>query len=72
MNERVDNDDTPLIIAAREGFVDIMRYLLENGANVNLSDSENDNALHNASTCFDNSVAAINTLLNHGIDINSA
>lgn len=72
VNERVDNDGTPLIIAVREGFVDIMRYLLENGANVNLSDSENDNALHNASTCFDNSVTVIKTLLNHGIDINSA
>jgi serine/threonine-protein phosphatase 6 regulatory ankyrin repeat subunit B len=68
VNQRVDNDDTPLIIAARENLLDIVKTLLRNGADITLSDCEMENALHNA--CHIARRGVITTLLDAGININ--
>ncbi len=45
INTRDDNDDTPLIIASREGKVGLVRILLESGADMNLRNKSGQTAL---------------------------
>ncbi len=42
--------DTPLIVAAKNGHLEIMKKLVENGAEVNLANDHGNTALHY--TCF--------------------
>lgn len=59
----------PLLVAARAGNVEIARYLLDAGADMNLGDNENSNALHLAACGGQN--AMIDFLLERGMDIHA-
>ena len=59
--------DYPLIVAARQGRADVLAYLLEQGADLNVIDQYGNNALWAA--CFAESVDCINLLLQAGVNI---
>ena len=63
--EAVDNDGyTPLIYQSNDGRVDIVKYLLEKGADVNAKNNNGYTALHCART-----FQVAKTLVEHGADI---
>jgi ankyrin repeat protein len=63
------NRITPLHFAARGGFVDIVKYLIQTGANVNMQDRDNYTAMHYAA--LNGNRAIVDLLLQvQGIDVN--
>ena len=63
------NGDMPLFVAAGEGRSDIVRYLLEEGADVNAREKLGDTALTEAT--YYGHVALVKELLAHGADVNA-
>ncbi|XP_055709949.1 E3 ubiquitin-protein ligase MIB2 isoform X2 [Phlebotomus papatasi] len=59
---------TCLQVAAHQGHINLVRYLLSVGANVNMVDKEGDSTLHYAA--FGNQPEVMRVLLEHGADIN--
>ena len=65
-----ESSTTPLMIAVMENHVEVVKYLLQKGADISLTvGSEKRNALHTASE--HGSIAAIELLLSHGLSVNS-
>ena len=69
LDERVDNGGTALIVASREGAIDIVQDLLANGVNINLKNNDGNNALWFA--CFGNHFTLMQLLVNAGIDLDN-
>ena len=69
LDERVDNGGTALIVASREGAIDIVQDLLANGVNINLKNNDGNNALWFA--CFGNNLNLMELLINAGIDLDN-
>jgi len=63
------NGYMPLFIAAGEGRINVVRYLLAEGADVNAREKLGDTALTEAT--YYGHVALVNELLFHGADINA-
>jgi uncharacterized protein len=61
------HQDPPLILAAREGRIDVLNYLLQLDPNLNVLDRYGNNALWAA--CYNESSACIARLIDAGIDI---
>lgn len=62
--------DAPLTIAARQGHLEIMRLLLDNGANVDKADYDDDSTpLHLA--CLQKEIKMVKLLLARGADVNA-
>lgn len=59
---------SPIHVAAEEGKEEVVKFLLENGANVNLTNKFHQNALHIA--CLENQVRIVEILLQYDIDVN--
>lgn len=67
---------TPLMLATEHGHLDCMEFLLQAGADVNLSDDLNRNALHQAArSCFIRDIetfkSVISLLVKYKIDVNA-
>jgi ankyrin repeat protein len=60
---------TPLIVAAREGFPDAVKRLIEAGANIQAGDTINGTPLHHAAVGGETEIAA--ELLRAGADVNA-
>jgi uncharacterized protein len=60
--------DAPLILAARQGQIDVLDYLLQCGTDLNVVDQYGNNALWAA--CFSESATCIEHLIQAGIDLN--
>ena len=60
------NNDTPLLIAARKGYIDIVKLLIKNGAKINIQDDYGDTALHAAT--FNGHKDIVKFLLSKGAD----
>ncbi|VEP13863.1 Ankyrin repeat-containing protein [Hyella patelloides LEGE 07179] len=69
LNERVDNGATALIIASREGAIDVVRDLLASDVHINLKNNDGNNALWFA--CFSNHFDLMRLLINAGIDLDN-
>lgn len=70
VNSQDDGGWTPLVWACEHGYVDVVNYLILNGADVSLRDVEHNVALHWAA--FSGSSRIIELLLNiKGCDVNA-
>ena len=69
LNEKKDNGATPLIVASREGEIDIVRDLLACDINLDLKNNDGNNALWFA--CFNNNLTIMSLLINAGIELNN-
>lgn len=69
LNEKDDKGLTPLFCALLNGHVDIVKYLIEHGADVNAKDEHGWTLLHFA-VAKDNA-DAMEYLINHGADVNA-
>lgn len=65
VNERMKEDETPLMRAAREGNIDIARLLVEKGADIDAKDNDDHTALWYASICV-GSIGIVQLLLEKG------
>ncbi|CRH00867.1 ankyrin-repeat protein, putative [Plasmodium relictum] len=59
---------SPIHVAAEEGNIEVLNFLLENDVNINLTNKFHQNALHIA--CLENQEKVVQLLLNHNIDVN--
>ncbi|KJP85761.1 hypothetical protein AK88_04577 [Plasmodium fragile] len=59
---------SPIHAAAEEGNLEILKFLLENNVNINLTNKYHQNALHIA--CLENQEKVVQLLLTHNIDVN--
>ena len=62
-----DDESTALHLAARRGYAEIARFLLDNGADVNARDKRKSTPLHEAST--EGHAEVVRVLMEHGVDI---
>lgn len=69
LDEKYQNGDTPLIVAAREANLDVVKGLIKAGANINAKNNDLTNALWAA--CFANAYNVIDFLTDLQIDINN-
>lgn len=69
LRQRGHDDHSPLDMAAWMGKVDIVRALLEHGADSTAMDSEDQSALHKASSC--NQAGAVDALIEAGALVNA-
>lgn len=69
LNARLARDETILTIASYNGYYDIVKYLVEKGANVHLRNDNNNNALINASMQGHDKIVTL--LLDNEAKINS-
>lgn len=69
LNDKANNGATALIVASREGAVDVVRDLINHGADVNLTNNDGNNALWFA--CFKQNLPLMGLLINAGIEINN-
>lgn len=69
INCQDDGGWTPLVWACEHGHVEVVSYLISNGANPNLRDVEYNEALHWAA--FSGSCNVLELLLNAGCDVNT-
>lgn len=71
VNGRIKLGDTPLLIAARNGRVNVLTVLLDRGADVNARDNHGTTALMiSASQEDDNDLKAVRLLIAKGADVN--
>ena len=69
----LDNDGrTPLHLASRRGYIDVVRLLLELGVDVNAQDNNRSTALHLASGVSRLNLKVACLLLEHGADVEVA
>ena len=61
------NGDTPLLLAARYGKLQVFRYLTEIGAEISICDFQNNTVLH--SSAFSCRVGIIKILLDNGMSV---
>ncbi len=69
INTPDENGSTPLIYASKKGHMEIVRYLLENSANVNAKNKSNISPLHYAANYGFKDIVQL--LLDKGADINA-
>ena len=69
LDRQGDNGATALIFASREGALDIVRDLLGNRVNINLTNNDGNNALWFA--CFGNYLNVMRLLINAGINLDN-
>ncbi len=69
INSRIENGTSPLMHAARHSELEIIRVLLTAGADVNLINDDENNALWFA--CFSNEVMIVKELIRYGCNINN-
>ncbi len=69
LDERADNGATALIVASREGAINIVKDLLSSSININLTNNDGNNALWFA--CFGNYLELMQLLINAGIDLDN-
>ncbi len=69
LDEQRDNGETALIIASREGAIDVVRDLLASDVNINLRNNDGNNALWFA--CFKNNLPLMALLINAGIELDN-
>jgi ankyrin repeat protein len=69
LNQRGENGDTALIKATREGLYQVVKELIDAGAEINATNNDHNNALWFA--CFGDRYDLINLLLDANIDINN-
>ncbi len=69
LEQQGDNGATALILASREGAIDIVRDLLGNRVNINLTNNDGNNALWFA--CFGNHLNLMRLLINAGINLDN-
>jgi len=58
-----------LHIAASKGHLDIVKYLVENGADINVKNSGQQTPLHYS--CFEGHLSVVEYLISKGIEVNS-
>ncbi|KAI9455153.1 hypothetical protein BJY52DRAFT_1172356, partial [Lactarius psammicola] len=61
---------TPLHAASVDGFVDVVRWLLDHGADVNSQENDHSTPLHLAAA--NGHLEVVRTLLGHSVDVNAA
>lgn len=69
INSRIDNGISPLMLAAMQGDFEIMRLLVTAGADVNLINDDENNALWFA--CVSNELSVVQELLRAGCDFDN-
>ncbi|MDJ0531296.1 MAG: ankyrin repeat domain-containing protein [Xenococcaceae cyanobacterium MO_207.B15] len=69
LDERKNNGTTALIVASREGAMDIVADLQKSDININLKNNDGNNALWFA--CFGNHLDLMGLLINAGIDLDN-
>jgi len=69
VNEKDDNNWTPLHMAACSGYANCVRELVEHGADVNLKNKRDSTPLNLA--VFNNRIECVHELIKHGADINT-
>ena len=69
INQRLDNGMTALMQACRFGLTNVVKILLQAGADVNLTNNDGNNALWLA--CFSGDLATIEVLLEAGVNIDN-
>ena len=70
INTNSDNGVTPLMIAAREGRLNVVTVLIKEGVDVSLPDYDGRTALHFAAGSSENSCEILSCLIENGADIN--
>ena len=70
VNTSSDNGVTPLMIAARESHLNVVTFLVREGADVSLPDYDGRTAVHCAVGSSDNSCEILSCLIENGADIN--
>ncbi|EAY17848.1 hypothetical protein TVAG_010720 [Trichomonas vaginalis G3] len=68
VNSKNNDGSSPLIIAAKHGYVEIVKLLLSHGAFINETDNEGKTALYLA--LRHNSIDIVKLLISHGADVN--
>ena len=69
LNDKANNGATALIVASREEATNVVRELLDRGADINLTNNDGNNALWFA--CFKNNLPLMGLLINAGIKIDN-
>ncbi len=69
LDQQRDNGATALIVASREGEIDVVQDLLASNVNINLTNNDGNNALWFA--CFRNNLPLMALLINAGIEIDN-
>ena len=69
LDEQLENGATALIVASREGKINVVRDLLGSDVNINLTNNDGNNALWFA--CFRNHLNLMRLLINGGIDLDN-
>lgn len=69
LDERFDNGATALIVASKEGAINIVEDLLSSSVNINLKNNDGNNALWFA--CFSNYLKLMELLIDSGIDVDN-
>lgn len=64
--------DTPLFIACEKAYFEVVRFLLENGADVNIADKYGRTALSEACKTHGSSLDIVRLLVEKGADVNGA
>ena len=67
VNATTNDNSTPLMIASKKGLVNVVTFLIEHGANVELQDNNGETALHYAVDSCD----VLSFLIRNGADVNS-
>ena len=70
INTNSDNGVTPLMIAAREGRLNVVTFLIKEGVDVSIPDYDGRTALHFAAGSSENSCEILSCLIENGADIN--
>ncbi|MEM8718159.1 MAG: ankyrin repeat domain-containing protein [Cyanobacteria bacterium P01_G01_bin.39] len=69
LNDKASHGATALIVASREGAIDVVRDLLDSDIDINLTNNDGNNALWFA--CFKNDLTLMRLLIDAGIEINN-
>ena len=69
LNDKANNGATALIVASREGEIDVVGDLLSSDVDINLTNNDGNNALWFA--CFNNNLTLMRLLIDAGVEINN-